>query len=274
VTIVLAQHRRRADAAQTVEAVLGDLERHVTSDASFVVLPENAFVGADGSSPTIDAAAQCLERLSALANRHRTFVLTGSWLEPGPTGLTQTTRLLDPHGAVQLQVSRELEADGTTSTGADFPVVETEFGRVGILLGPDFWLLEPPRIQCLEGAELLIVAGSLAGRSIDAQRASIWGIATLQVVAVAIASGIGGGSHGGSTVAMPEGALLELADREGIFEAPLDLDRIRHLRQPDLRFQEKFWFGLWGRRPELYSPITERAEHLASVAGGEQGSTA
>ncbi len=273
-SIFVAQHRRRADSAGTVEAALGDLERHVTPAASFVVLPENAFTGADGSTPTPRAAAQCLERLAILAVSCQTHVLTGSWPEPGPSGPTQTARLIDPTGAVRCEVRRAIEADGTTATGEDFPVVETELGRVGVLLGPDVWLMEPPRIQCLRGAELLVVAGSLAGRAVEAQRAAVSGIATLHVVAVAVASGIGGGSHGGSTVAVPEGPVLEVGDREGVFEAPLDLDRIRHLRQPDLRFQEKFWFGLWGRRPELFTPITDATGTLASATRPALGRTA
>ena len=87
-TIVLAQHRRRADSAQTVEAVLDDLERSVGHDASFVVLPENVFVGADGSSPSPEAATRCLERLAALARSRGTYVLSGSWLAaPSHLGL-------------------------------------------------------------------------------------------------------------------------------------------------------------------------------------------
>lgn len=273
-TVVLAQHRRRADSAQTAEAVLGDLERHVTDEASFVVLPENAFAGADGSSPSEHEAAGHLDRLAALARSRRTYVLTGSWLESGPDGSTQTVRLLDPVGEVRVELRRQLEPDYSTSTGDDFPVIDTEYGRVGILLGPDVWLLEPPRIQCLEGAELLLVAGSLTGRAVEAQRSAVWGIATLHVVAIAIASGIGGGARGGSTLATPEETVLAAADREGVFEAPVDLARIGHLRQPDLRFQEKFWFGLWGRRPELYSSITEPTEPLVSVTSAAGGRSA
>lgn len=254
-TVVVAQHRRRADSGATIEAVLDDLEEQVNSDAAFVLLPENAFTGEDGSSPSRAQAGRCLERLAALARDRQAYILTGSWLEDHTNGPAQVARLLDPSGSVHLEISRPIEEDGATGTGDDFPVVETELGRVGVLLGPDFWLVEPPRIQCLWGAELLLVAGSLTGVDVVAQRAAVWGIATLNTVAVALASSLSAQSGGGSAVAMPDGFRVEAGDREGLFEAPLDLDRIRHLRTPDLRFQETLWFGLWARRPELYSTI-------------------
>lgn len=39
--------------------------------------------------------------------------------------------------------------------------------------------------------------------------------------------------------------------------AAWDLDHLRHLRQPDLRFQETLWFGLWARRPDLYTSLAD-----------------
>jgi predicted amidohydrolase len=259
-TVVVAQHRRRANSGATIEAVLLDLEREVTDGASFVLLPENAFTGEDGSSPSRSQTEQCQERLAALARNRRTYILTGSWLEEATNGPIQVAKLLDPTGSVHLEISRPVEEDGRTGTGEDFPVVETEFGRVGVLLGPDIWLNEPPRIQCLKGAELLLVAGSLMGSDVVSQRAAVWGIATLNTVAVALASSLSPQSRGGSAVAMPDGFRVEALDREGLFETPLDLERIRHLRTPDLRFQETLWFGLWARRPELYSTIATASE--------------
>jgi hypothetical protein len=57
-------------------------------------------------------------------------------------------------------------------------------------------------------------------------------------------------------VAAPEGVLAEAGTDEGVIEAPWDVARIRHLREPDLRFQQTLWFGLWARRTELYTDLT------------------
>lgn len=257
-TIFLAQHARRADAEATATAVLDDLDSRVTGEASFVVLPENVFTTGDGD-PALPRRLRerCLDRLTALARNRGTYVLTGSWPEERPGGgLMQVARLLDPAGSVCARVERPVLPDGTTGTGDDFPVVETPFGHVGVLLGPDFWLIEPPRAQCLAGAELLLVAGSLDGTQQAAQRAAVWGIATLNTVAVAFAGSLGERRGGGSAMAMPEGFVAEAGTEEGVVEAPWDAARIRHLREPDLRFQQTLWFGLWARRTELYTDLT------------------
>jgi predicted amidohydrolase len=258
VIIFVAQHARRANPEATAAAVLDDLDSRVSDDASFVVLPENAFTTGDQVRALPQQLRErCLERLTALARTRGAYVLTGSWPEQRPDGeLTQVARLLDPSGSVCAQVERPILSDGTTGTGDDFPVVQTPYGRVGVLLGPDFWLVEPPRIQCLAGAELLLVAGSLDGTQQAAQRAAVWGIATINTVAVAFAGSLSERCGGGSAVAMPEGFAAEAGTREGIIEAPWDAANIQHLREPDLRFQQTLWFGLWARRTELYSDLT------------------
>jgi predicted amidohydrolase len=148
--------------------------------------------------------------------------------------------------------------------------VETEFGRVGLLLGPDFWLVEPPRIECLAGAELLLVAGSLDGREKAAQRSAVWGIATLNTVAIAFSSALSNRSGGGSAVATPERFVAEAGADECVIEAQWDVERIRYLREPDLRFQQTLWFGLWARRPDLYQALVGARDPIgqASTAGG------
>ncbi|WP_369179690.1 carbon-nitrogen hydrolase family protein [Streptomyces mutabilis] len=259
-TIFVAQHARRATPEATATAVLDDLDGRVTDEASFVVLPENAFTtGGDVQALPSPLRERCLERLTALARTRGAYVLTGSWAEERPGGaLAQVSRLLDPSGSECARVERPVLADGTTGTGDDFPVVDTPFGKVGVLLGPDFWLVEPPRIECLAGAELLLAAGSLDGGQQASQRAAVWGIATLNTVAVAFAGALSEGCGGGSAVAAPEGFVAEAGADEGVIEAPWDVERIRRLREPDLRFQQTLWFGLWARRTELYTDLTAR----------------
>jgi len=262
VTVFVAQHARRSDPEATAAAVLGDLESRVTAEASFVVLPENAFTTGAVTAPLPgDLAGRCLDRLTALARHRSTYVLTGSWPEERAGGaLVQVARLLGPDGTECARVERPVLDDGTTGTGDDFPVVETPYGTVGVLLGPDFWLVEPPRVQCLAGAELLLVAGALDGTRREAQRSAVWGIATLNTVAVAFAAALSESSGGGSAVAMPEGFLAEAGTAEGVLEAPWDPEKIRYLREPDLRFQQTLWFGLWARRTELYTDLTAQGK--------------
>jgi predicted amidohydrolase len=268
--IFVAQYHRRSDAQTTLNAVIEDLNDKVTQSASFVVLPENAFAPTYAGPLPSTLQEQALERLAELAQRYGTYVLTGSWAEESTSGegLDQVAHLLDPAGELQTTVKRPIDGQGRTGTGDDFPVVDTDDGRVGVLLGPDFWLVEPPRIQCLAGAELLLVAGSTSGATTDSQHAAVWGIATLNTVGVAIASGLDAPSAGGSGVAVPDGFLAWAGTQESVVSAAWDLDHIRHLRQPDLRFQETLWFGLWARRPNLYQSLVDqqRRSHVNTKA--------
>lgn len=240
----------------SASTILDALEERVTGAASFVVLPESAF--SDRAEPLPSATRdEVLERLNALARRRSTYVLTGSWIEESEAqGAHHVARLIDPDGNERTAVERGLLPNGGAAPGDDFPVVETEYGTVGVLLGSDFWLVEPPRLQCLAGAELLLVAGSLGGKFPDAQRAAVWGIATINTVAIAFASALSTRSRGCSSVATPERFLAEIGQDEGILESDWDLgEQIRFLREPDLRFQQTLWFGLWARRPDLYEPL-------------------
>lgn len=263
-TVYVAQHRAWPDAKATAEAILTDLERSVTDDASFVVLPENAFSGSEDPEVPDALRDHVVDRLAALAQQRGTYVLTGSWPERGAEGREQVAHLIDDRGEIVTTVRRPVLPDGTTGSGTDFPVVETPHGKVGVLLGSDFWLVEPPRIQCLQGAELLLVSGAVRSSYPERQRAAVWGIATLNTVAIAFAGGLGHGGAGGSCVVMPEDFAVRADLAEGVVGAPWDVELIRHLRQPDLKFQETLWFGLWARRPDLYTDLT--------VAGAGDGS--
>lgn len=270
--ILIAQYHRRADAQGTLDAVLEDLSRKVTATASFVVLPENALSSPAAGPLPCALRDQALERLADVATRHHTYVLTGSWADEAVShgGLENVVHLLDPAGEIVVTLRRPIDEKGRTGTGIDFPVLDTEHGRVGVLLGPDFWLIEPPRIQCLAGAEMLLVAGSTSSTQTDSQHAAVWGIATLNTVGVAIASALDAPSAGGSGIAVPEGFLAWAGTQECVVSAEWDLEHIRHLRQPDLRFQETLWFGLWARRPDLYRSLLTEVP-LAAVSNGSGG---
>ncbi|WP_156860165.1 hypothetical protein [Propionibacterium sp. oral taxon 192] len=154
-------------------------------------------------------------------------------------------------------MEREILSDGSTATGDDFPIVESPLGSLGLVLGPDFWLIEPVRIQCLKGAELLLVSGAITGSRRAAQVAAIWGIATINTVGIAFAGSLGCGALGGSSIAMPEGFVGRLEEEDAVVEGDWSRDTIVRVREPDLQFQQTMWFGLWSRRPSLYRTLTE-----------------
>lgn len=260
-TIVLLQNSWRSSREATLDAVISTLSGAIDASTDFVVLPENVLGDpADGVvSPRL--ASHAMEHLAGLARRHGSYLLTGSWPEEHAGEVVSVARLLQPDGAVLAELRRPL-AGTEAGPGTDFPVVETDRGTVGILLGQDFWTMEVPRIQSLRGAELLLVAGSIGTLNRAARVSAIWGIATLNCTAVAFASTTGGPHTGGSTVAQPDGVVEQAGAEPAAVRASWDADHLRQLREPDLRFKQTLWFGLWARRTELYAPLLQESPAL------------
>lgn len=235
--------------------------RTCTPDVDFVVLPEH-FLGDPCRTPPGDTTGdEALETLSRLARKLRVHLVTGSWLEGVEGGRVNVTRLLDRRGEPCATLRRPY-GTGEPTTGDDFPIADTDKGKVGLLCGQDFWAIEATRIQSLRGAELVLVPGTLNARNRESKLAAIWGIATLSCVAVAFASAVGGcafGPTGGSAIALPNRFVGRAGEEPGSITGEWSDDTMSALRDPDLTFKNTLWFGLWARRPELYGSLIEDA---------------
>ncbi|HWR54147.1 MAG TPA: carbon-nitrogen hydrolase family protein [Bryobacteraceae bacterium] len=96
--------------------------------------------------------------LSELARRHRAYIVTT--LEEVDAGLVYNTAvLIDRQGRIAGKYRKvhlpTMEAEDGVTPGSDYPVFDTDFGRVGILTCWDNWFIEPARILRLKGAEIL-----------------------------------------------------------------------------------------------------------------------
>jgi len=258
--ITIPQIRTGPDADRNIIAILDILNDVHDVGPGILVLPESSFTGYGiAAIPAQSSRDEWLSRLSDFARDSGSHVYTGSWPELSASSGTcvQVARLIGPDGIEMGRVEREILPDGSTMTGSDFPVIKTAIGTLGLVLGPDFWLIEPARIQCLKGAELLVVAGAITGRRRSAQRSAVWGISTLNTVGVAFSGSLGAHAHGGSAIAMPEGFVAQAYEEETVLQAEWDPTRISRIREPDLKFQQTMWFGLWARRPDLYGLLVD-----------------
>jgi predicted amidohydrolase len=267
--VQVLQNEWKATPEATLGAIEKDLGRAAFAGSDFVVLPEHA-LGKPGAEPLDRSIRErTLDVLSTFARRQRTYVATGSWLEERDGKLTNAARVLDREGTLIATVLRA-QGNGESETGDDFPVFDTDLGKVGLLLGQDFWMLETTRIQSLRGAELILVSGSVNALNREAKLSAIWGIATLSCVAVAFASAVGlGGRHaprGGSTIALPNRVLSQAGDRPTHLAGEWDNGTMRQLREADLTFKNTLWFGLWARRRELYGPLTTPTPQVADAS--------
>jgi N-carbamoylputrescine amidase len=142
-----------------------------------------------------------------------------------------------------------------------FPVFKTQYARIGVSLCYDRHFPEGPRILGLKGAEILFnPSTTVASAGLSKY---LW---ELELPAHAVANGyyvaginrVGeeppwniGTFYGSSYFSDPKGQIIVRGgDRDEVVVAELDLDMIREVRH--------MWQFYRDRRPETYTPITER----------------
>ncbi len=255
---------RRAAAAAVAEAA--------AAGARLVVLPElcdsgYVFDAADPAAEARGLAAPAagnvtLDQWQALAAQHG-LVIVGGFCELGADGrLYNSAALVDASGTRAVYRKAHLwDTEKLVFTPGDAapPVVDTEVGRVAVMVCYDLEFPEWARLAALDGADLIAApvnwpaaarpAGERPAEVIKAQAA-----AATNGVFVAVADRCrterGVSWISGSLIAGPEGYPLAgpvLADRPALLTAACDLPRARDKSLPgdnDL---------LADRRPELYA---------------------
>jgi len=255
-----------------------DANRHAAADAvaeaaaagaRLVVLPElcdsgYVFDSADETrrlaTPAADGAT--LRQWHDLATRHG-LVVVGGFCELGADGrLYNSAALVDRSGTRAVYRKAHLwdnEKIPFTPGDAAPPVVNTEFGRVAVMVCYDLEFPEWTRLVALNGADLIAApvnwpgyrwpAGERPAEVIKAQAA-----AAANGVFVAVADRCrderGVSWISGSLIAGPDGYLLAgpvLADRPAVLTAACDLPRARD------KTVSKHNDLLADRRPELYA---------------------
>jgi 5-aminopentanamidase len=254
------------------QAAVGAVAEAAAANARLVVLPELCDSGYvfDAAHPAAEArglAARAAESITlhqwhALAAQHQ-LVIVGGFCELGADGrLYNSAALVDASGtrAVYRKVHLwDTEKLVFTPGDAALPVVDTDIGRVAVMVCYDLEFPEWGRLAALDGADLIAApvnwpgyswpAGERPAEVIKAQAA-----AAANGVFVAVADRCrterGVSWISGSLIAGPDGYPLAgpvLADRSVVLTAVCDLARAR----------DKSLSGdndlLADRRPELYA---------------------
>lgn len=199
------------------------------------------------------------EMLGERARKYRCYVITT--LHERDAGLYYNTavlidregKLVGKYRKVHLALA---EGDDGLTPGSEYPVFDTDFGRIGILTCWDNWFAEPARILRLKGAEMLFLP--LAGDGSDMHWDAISRARAMDNGLFFISSGTVTDS---SRVITPDGDVL--AEARGSFSfAVQDLDlnqewRLRYLsvakgvgEAKSLYFSE--------RRPDTYGDLVDR----------------
>ena len=272
---------RKAAAVAVAEAA--------AAGARLVVLPElcdSGYVfGDEASRASAEAAALAspaddsftLRQWRALAAEHR-LVIVGGFCERGTDGrLYNSAAVVDASGTRTVYRKAHLwdmEKLVFTPGDAQPPVVDTELGRVAVMICYDLEFPEWVRLPALAGADLIAApvnwpaaahpAGERPAEVIKAQAA-----AATNGVFVAVADRCqaerGVSWISGSLIAGPEGYPLAgpfLADRPAVLTAACDLSRARD------KSLTAYSDLLADRRPALYTPAPSERDATAS---GQRG---
>ncbi len=154
--------RGSASAAASVARFVELADRSVQA-ADVILLPEG--ISVVGTGMKYPEAAETIpgpttETLAGLARRKNAYVAAGIYEREGAV-LYNTAVLLDRKGNLagkyrKVYLPRE-EVEGGLTPGNDYPVFDTDFGKVGIMICWDLQYADPARALALRGAELLLV---------------------------------------------------------------------------------------------------------------------
>lgn len=247
--IALAQFEGELGNVQAnVERAVAQVFEAAKNGADLVAFPElfNTGYHLDTVGPKMTEFAEPIDgrTVRALANAAREcgcYVVAGVPLLHGLSGVPYNSAVfINPDGSVQGSFDKvhlwALERFYFRS-GDEFPVFETEFGKVGIIICYDLGFPEAARILALKGAELILCPSAWCVEDMDVWNINVPARALENTVFLAAVNRFGreGGDlymPGHSMVCGPRGqriAYLE-EEAEGILYAEIDFDEVRKHR--------------------------------------------
>jgi predicted amidohydrolase len=150
-------------AAASVEQFCKIVEANAGQRPDIVCLPEGISVIGTGKSyaeVSESVPGPSTERLGALARRLRCYIVGGIYERSGSL-IYNTAVLLDRGGRLvgkyrKTHLPRE-EVEAGLTPGSEYPVFDTDFGKVGLMICWDLQFPEPARALALQGAELILL---------------------------------------------------------------------------------------------------------------------
>lgn len=149
--------------ADNVRRFLEVVDREVPAKADIILLPEGITVV--GSRKTYAEVTEPVPgpttaMLGEAARRRHAYIVAGIYERDG-AAMYNTAVLIDRNGNVagkyhKVYLPRE-ELEAGLTPGVDYPVFQTDFGRVGMMICWDLQYADPARALALRGAELLVL---------------------------------------------------------------------------------------------------------------------
>lgn len=285
-SVALVQSHWKGDPETNLQGVLRLIET-IDRPVDLICLPE-FFLGAPWYFPGREHLKGRIDQeipgpvtdvFANLAAQRGCYILCGTLVERLGDRFYNSCALIDDSGAIA-GVARKIHrfsAEMLSVEASDEQLlVDTPFGRLGLCVCSDFWMVEMPRMLALRGAEIIAVPGAALANNLAITRPCIQANSSFNVCYTLFVGPVGGvtGERGGrrvsidmagcSTVAAPTGLLGSLDDEEAVLYAELDLEALRIERTVDLSFKRSLYWCLHGRRPECYrgllEPYSERTD--------------
>jgi predicted amidohydrolase len=223
VTVVSINLRPRNSKSteESIRRFIEVIDQTVPGKTDIILLPEG--ITAIGTGKRYAEAAEPIPGpttalLGETARRRRTYIVAGIYERDG-IAVYNTAVLIDRAGNVagkyrKVYLPRE-EYEGGLTPGASYPVFQTDFGRVGLMICWDVQYTDPARALALRGAELILMPIAGGNETLAKARA-------IENHVYLAASGYDYPNH----IISPNGEVIALAPRQGTAAiAAIDLNQ-------------------------------------------------
>jgi predicted amidohydrolase len=146
-----------------VSRFVGLVEDSVHEKTDVILFPEG--ITKEGTGESFADSAEPIPgpttlRLGELAKERNTYIVAGIYEREGPA-IYNTAVLIDRLGRLagkyrKVYLPRE-EIEGGLTPGRDYPVFQTDFGTVGLMICYDVFFADPARALATRGAEVILM---------------------------------------------------------------------------------------------------------------------
>jgi predicted amidohydrolase len=277
------------DEYSNIEKALGYVEEAARNGAGYVIFPEGypgPYTGPMDSDGKL--AQHPIEYLREAAKAKSVYISAGHLVEnPAMAGTYFLAhKLIGPDGKVLAEYHRQQPNHPVFNAylmggrfhvlpGNRFELVETDFGKVGLLVCSELFVPELSRIYMLMGADILVAPGGGVHSATRTRLTDTWRCVARSRAAenlcyvIANQNLFSQDQRGRTCLASPESMLAEVDQGEGIAYADLDVARLDQLRSfyydeeilsPPDSLEQLFHCRpgqCHDRRPELYGKLVE-----------------
>ncbi len=239
------------------------------SDLDLVVFPEYTYyspVNMEESKKVaidLNESHQFVEKMKELAKEYQVNFIPGSFVEKAKDGRVHNTAIFINRGGeiigqyrkIHLMDAAAYKESAYVSAGDKMCIVDTDFGKIGLMVCYDLRFPEQARSMCLQGAQMIIVPSMFPSGQPLPPRVDDWDLlvrsAALTNLTYVVAANQFGSVHkdnpfGRSAIVDPRGTVVASASgRAGIVYGSIDLDY-----QKEVQENLAVWIN---RRPDVYT---------------------